>query len=226
MFAYPALQHPARDSERTVAYCNSSMESTLTAFRALQPASAAYLASRQQCYHSPIKTPRAKRRPALGACVACRERKSRCDGHRPVCECCVQRDTPCVYELGVNETPSDARRRKKEEMQTELDGLRHLYNSLRSCPEHEAFEILHWVRLSPSDTLTLDCSAGLPHPLAQPHPHHALPAAAPRQLVASPSSRPAKVSRQSRAQELTLPRTSIGFLLQTSPTVGYAGSDG
>lgn len=151
------------------------MELTSTAFRPLQPAEAGQFASRQY-YGGSTRAPRTKRMPALGACVSCRERKSKCDGDRPVCKCCVQRETHCLYELGVNESLSDARRRKNEQIQNELEGLRHLYTSLRSCPMHEALEILHRVRLSPSDTLNQDCLTGLPRPLVQASPYHTQPA--------------------------------------------------
>jgi len=93
-----------------------------------------------------------KRTVTLGACVACRKRKSKCDGNRPTCTCCTQKDTDCVYELGPNEKPSQAMKRKNEEMQGELSNLRQLYDFLRLQPEQNAVDILRRIRAHPPDT--------------------------------------------------------------------------
>ena len=100
----------------------------------------------------PLLTQKPKRTVTLGACVACRKRKSKCDGNRPICTCCTQKDTGCVYELGPNEKPSQAMKRKNEEMQGELSNLRQLYDLLRLQPEQRAMEILRRIRAHPSDT--------------------------------------------------------------------------
>ena len=92
-----------------------------------------------------------KRTVTLGACVACRKRKSKCDGRRPMCSCCSQKETGCVYELGPNEKPSQAMKRKNEEMQGELSNLRQLYDFLRLRPEQEAMEILRRIRDNPPE---------------------------------------------------------------------------
>ncbi|CAI6295676.1 unnamed protein product [Periconia digitata] len=95
-----------------------------------------------------------KRTVTLGACLACRKRKSKCDGSRPVCTCCVQKETACVYELGPNEKPSQAMKRKNEEMQGELFNLRQLYDFLRLRPEQEALDILRKIRSEPPESST------------------------------------------------------------------------
>ncbi|KAH7135056.1 hypothetical protein B0J11DRAFT_575675 [Dendryphion nanum] len=102
-----------------------------------------------QPHTRPLVTQKPKRTVTLGACVACRKRKSKCDGTRPVCTCCAQKDTDCVYELGPNEKPSQAMKRKNEEMQGELSNLRQLYDFLRLRPEQEALEILRRIRTNP-----------------------------------------------------------------------------
>jgi hypothetical protein len=121
-------------------------------FRALQPAPLDEEAPPQPPQSRPLLTQKPKRTVTLGACVACRKRKSKCDGIRPVCTCCTQKDTDCVYELGPNEKPSQAMKRKNEEMQGELTNLRQLYDFLRLRPEGEAMEILRRIRMNPSDT--------------------------------------------------------------------------
>lgn len=93
-----------------------------------------------------------KRTVTLGACIACRKRKSKCDGKRPICTCCGQKETACVYELGPNEKPSQAMKRKNEEMQGELANLRQLYDFLRLRPELEAMEILRRIRDNPAES--------------------------------------------------------------------------
>ena len=99
----------------------------------------------------PTLTSKPKRTVTLGACVACRKRKSKCDGSRPICTCCAQKDTDCVYELGPNEKPSQAMKRKNEEMQGELSNLRQLYDFLRLRPEQEAMEVLKRIRANSPD---------------------------------------------------------------------------
>ncbi|KAF3054193.1 hypothetical protein E8E11_012008 [Didymella keratinophila] len=73
----------------------------------------------------PILTSKPKRTVTLGAC--------------------------CIYELGPNEKPSQAMKRKNEEMQGELSNLRQLYDFLRLRPEHEAMEILKRIRSNSPD---------------------------------------------------------------------------
>ncbi|KAF2626280.1 hypothetical protein BU25DRAFT_440684 [Macroventuria anomochaeta] len=119
-------------------------------FRALQPAPMDQEPTPQP-QSRPILTSKPKRTVTLGACVACRKRKSKCDGNRPVCTCCAQKDTQCVYELGPNEKPSQAMKRKNEEMQGELSNLRQLYDFLRLRPAHEAMEILKRIRANSPD---------------------------------------------------------------------------
>jgi hypothetical protein len=78
-----------------------------------------------------------------------------CDGSRPICMCCTQKDTECVYELGPNEKPSQAMKRKNEEMQGELSNLRQLYDFIRLRPEHEAQEILRRIRANPTASASI-----------------------------------------------------------------------
>lgn len=119
-------------------------------FRPLQPAPMDQEAPSQPQNRAMLPQ-KPKRTVTLGACVACRKRKSKCDGKRPVCTCCGQKETDCVYELGPNEKPSQAMKRKNEEMQGELSNLRQLYDFLRLRPEQEAMEILRRIRNNPSD---------------------------------------------------------------------------
>lgn len=59
-----------------------------------------------------------KRRCVSSACVACRKRKSKCDGNIPACAACAQvYGTDCVYD------PNSDHRRKGVYKNAELDGL-------------------------------------------------------------------------------------------------------
>ncbi|KAF2685363.1 hypothetical protein K458DRAFT_23460 [Lentithecium fluviatile CBS 122367] len=139
----------------------------MATFRPLQPAPMDEEQTHQP-QGRPLLTQKPKRTVTLGACVACRKRKSKvhepersveqtnnqqCDGLRPMCTCCAQKETECVYELGPNEKPSQAMKRKNEEMQGELSNLRQLYDFLRLRPEHEALEILRRIRARSPDTI-------------------------------------------------------------------------
>ena len=69
-----------------------------------------------------------------------------------MCSCCAQKETQCIYELGPNEKPSQAMKRKNEEMQSELSILRQLYDDLRLRPELEALAILRKIRAESSSS--------------------------------------------------------------------------
>ncbi|KAF9737088.1 C6 transcription factor [Paraphaeosphaeria minitans] len=113
-------------------------------FRPLQPAPMEEQPPNMQARPLPAMKP--KRTVTLGACVACKSPFRVCDGNRPVCSCCAQKDTHCVYELGPNEKPSQAMKRKNEEMQGELSDLRQIYDLLRLRPQQEALAILRKIR--------------------------------------------------------------------------------
>ncbi|ORX93515.1 hypothetical protein BCR34DRAFT_594663 [Clohesyomyces aquaticus] len=114
-------------------------------FRPLQPAPTDEQ-NLPQHQGRPSLTQKPKRTVTLGACVPCRKRKSKCDGVRPFCSCCVQKDTECVFELWPNEKPSQAMKRKNEEMQGELADLREIYDFLQTRSEHEAQDLLARIR--------------------------------------------------------------------------------
>jgi hypothetical protein len=121
----------------------------MASFRALQPALMEEKSSPPQSHIRLLSRQRPKRTVTLGACVACRKRKSKCNGSRPVCTCCTQKKTDCVYEIGPNQNPSQAMKRKNEEMQSEVSNLRQLYEFLQSSPEEEAMEMLRRIRANP-----------------------------------------------------------------------------
>ncbi|PSN58515.1 hypothetical protein BS50DRAFT_580674, partial [Corynespora cassiicola Philippines] len=94
--------------------------------------------------------PKPKRIVTLAACIACRKRKSKCDGNRPACTCCLKKRTPCVFDVKPEERPSQAVIRRNEEMQVELSNLRRLWTFLQSCTEQQMLGILGRIRDQPS----------------------------------------------------------------------------
>lgn len=55
-----------------------------------------------------------------------------------------------MFEVKPNEKPSQAVRRKNEEMETELSDLRQVYTFLRLCPEQDALGVLTRIRAQSS----------------------------------------------------------------------------
>ncbi|UPK90465.1 hypothetical protein LCI18_001400 [Fusarium solani-melongenae] len=81
------------------------------------------------------------KRPRIGtqlACDACRKRKIRCNGERPRCRACQQRDeaTPCIY------AESRAQRQQTEESEQ----LAKLFELMKSVSERQALDILRVIR--------------------------------------------------------------------------------
>ncbi|KAL2752717.1 hypothetical protein ACRALDRAFT_2113171, partial [Sodiomyces alcalophilus JCM 7366] len=71
-----------------------------------------------------------------------------CDGARPLCHRCAARDEECVYRADVNETASQALKRKHRALQLEHAQYVELFNLLRDRPVDEAQEIFHRIRTS------------------------------------------------------------------------------
>lgn len=86
-----------------------------------------------------------KRKLAV-ACGACRQRKQRCDGLRPICTPCKTRKTECQYETQPDETRYSAIKRKTENLEKEAQDYKELLTNLRVRPEEEAQEILQRLR--------------------------------------------------------------------------------
>lgn len=94
-----------------------------------------------------------KRRCVSSACVACRKRKSKCDGNTPACAACSQvYGTECVYD------PNSDHRRKgvyrggsdNDALKTRENTLQTLVQALLNFEESEAFELLREMRVAES----------------------------------------------------------------------------
>ncbi|KAF5018427.1 hypothetical protein F66182_9601 [Fusarium sp. NRRL 66182] len=75
------------------------------------------------------------------ACNTCRKRKIRCDGRKPFCESCRRRgeQEPCVY----------AETRNHGQISKETEQIHELLETLKTGPEHQAFDILRTLRCHP-----------------------------------------------------------------------------
>lgn len=89
-----------------------------------------------------------KRRCVSSACVACRKRKSKCDGHTPACAACSQvYRTECVYDLN-----SDHRRKGVYKsdggpgLKTRESTLQTLVQALLNLDEGEALDLVREMR--------------------------------------------------------------------------------
>lgn len=70
----------------------------LPASSAFQPATAKPKQRSRRKHTLQEEEDASKRRCVSTACVACRKRKSKCDGNQPSCAACAQvYNTPCVY---------------------------------------------------------------------------------------------------------------------------------
>ncbi|CAO2648428.1 Nn.00g076950.m01.CDS01 [Neocucurbitaria sp. VM-36] len=96
----------------------------------------------------PRATPPPSRRDRVAsACDACRARKTRCNGERPVCLECVKRSTSCYYVARLAETQGQAIKRKHDEMQVKNEAYDELFSLIKTRPENESHEILRRIKM-------------------------------------------------------------------------------
>ncbi|WYZ39173.1 hypothetical protein EsH8_III_001087 [Colletotrichum jinshuiense] len=95
-----------------------------------------------------------RRRPQTKiACTSCRRRKSKCDGHRPVCSLCAALGrTCCEYDAGPDVTRFAALKYKHEELQRRVGLFEELFHLLSTRSEGEAFEIIRRMRTANMET--------------------------------------------------------------------------
>ncbi|KAH6650068.1 hypothetical protein F5144DRAFT_555191 [Chaetomium tenue] len=96
---------------------------------------------------SPVVPARRKRGQATtAACGACRKRKSKCDGDRPVCSICRDRGTACEFDTKAAETHTQALKRKFNELQSQKSAFEQVYDVLQARSEQEATEVFRRIR--------------------------------------------------------------------------------
>ncbi|KAF5018796.1 hypothetical protein F66182_9214 [Fusarium sp. NRRL 66182] len=85
-----------------------------------------------------------KRKSVTLACNACRKRKERCSGERPVCGACTRKGTPCSWP--TDNKSNAVLKSKYDALQQENDRWRELYALLGRLPESEARQTLARIR--------------------------------------------------------------------------------
>ncbi|KAL2134955.1 hypothetical protein VTI74DRAFT_10276 [Chaetomium olivicolor] len=80
------------------------------------------------------------------ACGACRKRKSKCDGARPICSICRDRGTVCEFDTNAAETHTQALKRKFNELQSQKSAFEEVFEVLQKRSDHEAEEVFRRIR--------------------------------------------------------------------------------
>lgn len=85
--------------------------------------------------------------PVKSACTQCRRRKTRCSGQRPACQGCLSRGTQCLWNVCDGLSTISEFKHKLQEVESHLDTLKILIESLRLGTDHTATLLLAKLRL-------------------------------------------------------------------------------
>ncbi|CAG8298642.1 unnamed protein product [Penicillium nalgiovense] len=90
---------------------------------------------------------RSKRRCVSTACVACRKRKSKCDGNLPSCAACSSvYHTPCVYDPNSDHRRKGVYKKDTDTLRTRNTTLQTLIQAILNYDEADAFELVRQIR--------------------------------------------------------------------------------
>ncbi|KAJ5764424.1 transcriptional regulator family: Fungal Specific TF [Penicillium manginii] len=88
-----------------------------------------------------------KRRCVSTACIACRRRKSKCDGNLPSCAACSSvYHTPCVYDPNSDHRRKGVYKKDADTLRTKHTTLQTLIQALLNYDEEDAFELVRQIR--------------------------------------------------------------------------------
>ncbi|KAJ5817715.1 hypothetical protein N7447_007723 [Penicillium robsamsonii] len=88
-----------------------------------------------------------KRRCVSTACVACRKRKSKCDGNLPSCAACSSvYHTPCVYDPNSDHRRKGVYKKDADTLRTRNTTLQTLIQAILNYEEEDAFELVRQIR--------------------------------------------------------------------------------
>ncbi|KAF2757783.1 hypothetical protein EJ05DRAFT_400830 [Pseudovirgaria hyperparasitica] len=127
----------------------AAASSSSTTTRTTTPSNTAVRARRGHITHS--------------ACRNCSEKKSKCDGARPICGNCESKNATCVYEVAQGQTRTTALREqvreleeKGRDLEEKVQGLEEHLNGILSTPNNEAIAYLEALttKLSASNSHT------------------------------------------------------------------------
>ncbi|KAI9813691.1 MAG: hypothetical protein M1832_006119 [Thelocarpon impressellum] len=90
-----------------------------------------------------------KRRCVSTACIACRRRKSKCDGNTPSCAACASvYGTECIYDPNSDHRRKGVYKKDIDNLKTRNSTLHTLLQAILSYPEDEAFDLVRQIRSS------------------------------------------------------------------------------
>jgi hypothetical protein len=88
-----------------------------------------------------------KRRCVSTACIACRRRKSKCDGNLPSCAACSSvYNTACVYDPNSDHRRKGVYRKDTDTLRTRNTTLQTLIQAILNYEEDDAFELVRQIR--------------------------------------------------------------------------------
>jgi len=88
-----------------------------------------------------------KRRCVSTACIACRKRKSKCDGAVPSCAACASvYGTECIYDPNSDHRRKGVYKEKADSMKARNSTLQILIEAILNASEDEAFDIVRKIR--------------------------------------------------------------------------------
>src|SRR5690554_3524504 len=92
-----------------------------------------------------------KRRCVSTACIACRRRKSKCDGALPSCAACASvYGTECVYDPNSDHRRKGVYREKTGSVKARNTTLHVLIDAIINAPEDDVFELVQRIRTADS----------------------------------------------------------------------------
>ncbi|KAL6719072.1 hypothetical protein ACLMJK_003307 [Lecanora helva] len=92
-------------------------------------------------------TASAKRRCVSTACIACRRRKSKCDGNTPSCAACSSvYGTECVYDPNSDHRRKGVYKKDIDNLKTRNSTLQTLIQAILNFPENEVPELVKQIR--------------------------------------------------------------------------------
>ena len=92
-----------------------------------------------------------KRRCVSTACIACRRRKSKCDGALPSCAACASvYGTECVYDPNSDHRRKGVYREKAGTVKAKNSTLHVLIDAIIDAPEDDVYDLVHRIRTASS----------------------------------------------------------------------------
>ncbi|KAK1910316.1 hypothetical protein P3342_006591 [Pyrenophora teres f. teres] len=87
------------------------------------------------------------------ACTACRTRRAKCDGARPTCRGCEERDLVCQYGQPTGPQLAQAQKRKIEELEEDKSSLYEVLWYLQTTSPEKASALLQLLRAAQGEDI-------------------------------------------------------------------------